>query len=154
MSGVFSSVRLSVLISESTIYQMTASTIAQGYLEQIKGLPYEEVLLASQDPLNYSLETKSPTYDVDLNATVLDTPISLDSSQQPISRDIMIDVRNSDVASVIKMPMKFLITIDDKNSGTDPINALEIKILYSYQLPNVLGGEWREKQVQAIRTRM
>jgi prepilin-type N-terminal cleavage/methylation domain-containing protein len=155
MTGIFSSVRLSTLIAESAIYQSTALTVAQGYLEQIKSLPYEDVLRTAQYPDEYPLATISPKYDASsLAVTVFDEPLTADPDQSPITRNITIDARNNDPAQIIVMPMKFWITIEDKNVGTDPVNALEIKIRYAYKLPEVIGGSWIEHQVQAIKARI
>ena len=60
MTGIFGSVRLSTILAETTIYESTAANVAQGYLEQIKSLPYEDILLAVQDPSTYELQTISP----------------------------------------------------------------------------------------------
>ena len=142
MTGILGSVRLSTILAETSIYESTASNVAQGYLEQIKSLPYEDVLLAIQDPVNYQLQTISPSYDTTLQATIFDEPITINPTSQPNLRDIMIDVRDGGKGTVIEMPMKFWVTVEDRNTGTSPINALEIKILYSYQLPVTLGGRW------------
>lgn len=154
MTGILGSVRLSTILAETSIYESTAANVAQGYLEQIKSLPYEDVLMAVQDPSNYQLETMSPFYDSSLQVTVFDKPLTIDPNNQPNLRDIMIDVRNGGTGAVIEMPMKFWVTVEDRNTGSNPINALELKIVYSYQLPGTLGGKWLDSQVQAIRARM
>lgn len=154
MSGVFSSVRMSMMIAESNIYQNASITVAQGYLEQIKSLPYEDVLLTSQDPAIYELATISPSYDPTLKVTVLEEPLTADPNQQPNTREIVIDSRSIGTGSTLKMPMKLWIDIEDKNVGTDPVNALEIRIRYQYKLPDIMGGDWIEHQVQAIRARI
>jgi len=154
MTGIFGSVRLSTILAETTIYESTAANVAQGYLEQIKSLPYEDILLAVQDPSTYELQTISPSYDSSLQATVFDEPLSIDPNQQPNVRDVMIDLRADGTGRVIEMPVKLWVTISDRNTGTTPVNALEIKIEYAYQLPSTLGGNWLDSQVQAIRARM
>ncbi len=152
MTGIFSSVRLTNVLAESNIYQLSANVAAQGYLEQIKSLPYEEVLLAVQDPQHFALEMVSPDYDSSFNVTVNDDPINLTSSQMPIEKSIMIDSRSNNTR--IEMPIKMWITVEDKNTGTDPVNALEIKIVYSYKMAGAIGGNWLNGQVQAIRARI
>ncbi|MCG8527760.1 MAG: prepilin-type N-terminal cleavage/methylation domain-containing protein [Opitutales bacterium] len=154
MTGIFGSVRLSTLISESTIYDNTAMLVAQSHLEQIKSLPYEEVLLASQDPSNVTLKAINPYYDDQLNMTVQDAPLSLDPSQQPNQRTVKLTARGDGNNSSIDMPVNMTVTVVDKNTGTNPVEALEIKIVYSYQLPDVMGGNWVTKQVQTIRARI
>ena len=154
MSGIIGSVRLSTILAEKTIYESSAVNVAQGYLEQIKSLPYEDVLLAIQDPTKYKLETMSPTYSASMQATVFDEPLSIDPSQQPNERNIMIDVRDSGAGTIIEMPIKLWVTVDNRNTGANPINALEVKIKYEYQLPVIMGGNWLEGQIQAIRARM
>jgi prepilin-type N-terminal cleavage/methylation domain-containing protein len=153
MTGIFSSVRLSTIIAETSIYESTARNVASGYLEQIKSLPYEEVLIASQDPTNYQLKTITPSYDNAHNATIQIESLSLDPAYQPITKSIIVDVRQES-GTVITMPMKFWLTVDDKNIGANPINALEIKIEYEYRLPEAIGGSWIRKSVQAIRARL
>jgi len=152
MTGILGSVRLTNILAETNIYQLSANVAAQGYLEQIKSLPYEDVLLASQDPQHFPLEMVSPEYDSSLNVTVKDDPISLSSSAMPIEKEIVIDSRASGLQ--VKMPLKMWITVEDKNTGTSPVNALEIKIVYSYRTADALGGNWLTGQVQAIRARM
>lgn len=154
MTGILGSVRLSTLLAESTLYESTSINVAQGYLEQIKSLPYEDLLLAVQDPASFPLETISPSYDTTHQSTVFDDPISIDPTQQPNERTVVIDVRGDGNGTVIEMPVRLWVSIEDKNTGTDPVNALEIKIEYAYQLPAVLGGNWASGQVQAIRARM
>ena len=154
MSGVFSSVRLSSLIAESNIYQNAAVTVAQGYLEQIKSLPYEDVLLTAQDPSIYKLNTISPSYDPALQVTVFADPLTADPGQQPNTRDIVIDSRGFGTSALLEMHMKMWISVEDKNTGADPVNALEIRIRYQYKLPEIMGGNWIEHQVQAIRARL
>jgi prepilin-type N-terminal cleavage/methylation domain-containing protein len=153
MTGIFSSVRLSTIIAETSIYETTARNVASGYLEQIKSLPYEEVLIAAQDPANYELKTITPSYDAQHNAQILIENISLDASNQPFERAIVVDVRQNS-GTVIEMPMKLWVTVTDRNVGANPINALEVKIVYQYKLPDVIGGNWIQKSVQAIRARL
>jgi len=152
MSGIFGSVRLSNLLAETNIYQLSASIAAQGYLEQIKSLPYEDVLLSAQDPANYPLNTIAPVYDSSLKVTVIEEPISLLSAAMPFEKTINLDSRAN--GSLVEMPMKMWITVTDKNTGSNPLNALEIKIVYSYQTADALGGRWLNGQVQAIRARI
>jgi prepilin-type N-terminal cleavage/methylation domain-containing protein len=153
MSGIFGSVRLSTVLAETTIYDSTSSIVAQGYLEQIKSLPYEDLLLAVQDPANQSLKTLSPTYSSSHQASIMDSPLSIAAGSQPNERTITLDARNN-TGTVITMPMRFWVTITDLNVGASPVNALEIKIKYAYKLPNVIGGTWLNGQVQTIRARM
>ena len=152
MTGIFGSVRLSNVLAESNIYQLSANVAAQGYLEQIKSLPYEDVLLASQDPANFSLDMISPEYESSSTVNIVDDPISLASSSMPIEKEILIDLRNNDTH--VKMPVRMWITVEDKNTGSSPINALEIKIKYDYKMAETLGGNWMTGQVQAIRARI
>jgi prepilin-type N-terminal cleavage/methylation domain-containing protein len=153
MSGIFGSVRLSTILAETTIYDSTAVGVAQGYLEQIKSLPYEDLLLAVQDPATFQLETISPSYSASQQVTVFDEPLSIDAASQPNERTVTIDIRKH-TGTVIQMPMRLWVTVDDLNVGSSPIHALEIKIRYAYQLPNVIGGTWLNGQVQTIRARM
>ena len=153
MSGIFGSVRLSTVMAESNLYQTTAITVAQGYLEQIKNLPYDDVLLVAQAPDIYSLETLGPAYDSSLSSIISKDSLSAAPASQPNERTVAIDSRG-DGGTVIEMSMKLWVTITDKNTGTDPINALEIRIRYQYKLPEVLGGRWLEDQVQAVRARV
>jgi len=152
MTGILGSVRLTNILAETNIYQLSANVAAQGFLEQIKSLPYEDVLLAAQDPQHFSLEMVSPEYDSSLAVTVQDDPISLATSAMPIEKEILIDSRANGLH--VKMPLKMWITVEDKNTGTSPVNALEIKIVYSYHTADALGGNWITGQVQAIRARM
>jgi len=154
MTGIFGSVRLSSMISESTIYDSSAMVVAQSHLEQIKSLPYEDVLLASQNPSDVTLPTINPYYDASTNATVEDDPITLDPNQQPNLRTVTLDVRDNGNGTEINMPMKMWVSVVDRNTGSDPVEALEIKIRYAYQLPNALHGRWVERQVQTIRSRI
>ena len=153
MSGIFGSVRLSTVMAESNLYQTTAITVAQGYLEQIKNLPYEDVLLVAQAPDIYTLETLGPSYDATLSSTISKDDLTADPSKQPNTRTIAVDSRGT-AGKIIDMPMKMWVTVTDKNTGADPITALEIRIRYQYQLPEVLGGRWIENQVQAVRARV
>lgn len=152
MTGIFGSVRLSNVLAETNIYQLSANVAAQGYLEQIKSLPYEDVLLASQDPQNFHLDMISPEYESSSTVNIIDDPISLSTSSMPIEKEVLIDLRNN--GTHVKMPVKLWVTVEDKNTGSSPINALEIKIKYDYKLADTLGGNWVTGQVQAIRARI
>lgn len=154
MTGVFGAVRLSTLISESTIYESTAINVAQGYLEQIKSLPYDEVLLAAENPTAVTLSTVGPTLDANQDITVGAETITLDPALQPNERTIVMDIRGENNDVEIEFPLKMWVTVEDRNVGADPVNALEIKIAFEYQQPDVLGGTWISGQVQAIRARL
>ena len=153
MTGILTSLRLSSLIAESNLYDTTAITVAQGYLEQIKNLPYEDVLLVAQAPKTYSLATLGPSYSSSLSSMITKDELTADPDKQPNNRSIAIDSRGSG-GTILNMSMKLWVTITDKNTGASPLNALEIRIRYQYKLPDVLGGKWMENQVQAVRARV
>ena len=154
MTGTLGSIHLSMMMAESSIYESTANNISQGYLEQVKSLSYEDILLAIQDPAHYSLTTLSPTYNDLAQATITFESINLASGNQPIEKDILINVIENGDNIAIKMPMKLWISVQDMNTGSSPVNALGIKVVYSYKLPEAYGGHWLNGQVQGVRARI
>ncbi len=153
MSGVLASVGLSRRVSETTIYEAAAMTAAQGYLEQIKSMEYNEVLLAHDDPSGTPLKTIKPDYVASDSAVIMTDDLYLNIAN---SRNIVIDVMDAGEGTVTKltMPMTFTPTVNDLNTGSNPTEALEVKIAYSYETPSTAGGTWLNDQVQIIKARV
>ncbi|MFP4351357.1 MAG: prepilin-type N-terminal cleavage/methylation domain-containing protein [Puniceicoccaceae bacterium] len=98
--GITQAVLQSTRIAQNNIVRNTAYTAAQGYLEQIKSLPFQAILDALDDPE----ETPLPTMSISaLDAVQLEVSDSLflDGPDEPLAgqedgsnfREILIDLR-------------------------------------------------------------
>ncbi len=106
-------------ISQNNIIVNTGYTAAQGYLEQIKSLPYSAIEAALDDPDEVPLPTKSISVLAGSDTEVED-PIFLDGPDRTLSgqsdgsnkRDIMIDLKENDDGSVREIVMDAWFDID------------------------------------------
>jgi type II secretory pathway pseudopilin PulG len=155
MAGVFSSMGMSARAAETSIFQSAAFSAAQGYLEQIKALPYGEILSALRTPAVSSLQLVSPVYNAGTNTTTINPdPFNLLPAAQPVARNIMIDRRADGTGPVIMMPIRFWVTINDMSiAATNPVQALEIIVRYEYENPVATGSTRITRQVQVVKAR-
>ena len=89
---ILSAVLLGRRLSEANIYENTALTVAQGYMEQIKSMEYDVVLQSLASPLTVALPTKSISALAVGSVIEIDDPLFLD---QQNAKEVMIDLRDA-----------------------------------------------------------
>ncbi|WP_281398159.1 type IV pilus modification PilV family protein [Ruficoccus amylovorans] len=173
-----SAVFVSRMLAESSIYQNTSFTVAQGYVEQIKSIEY--VLLTNALD-NYESHKgtvggwdvlSSDAYQTNSIAekVMLDTR-SIDSSESGVAsetefetraplyigawveRNVLIDIRNpgENNQHELLMPMRFKVEMTNLSDTTENVDALEITLLYSYQT-NIRGDKhWYDGELRFVR---
>ncbi len=125
-------------MSESAVYQGLALSVATGYLEQIKVLDYAALEAACADPNDNPLQTMQDNNTADpLTAGMENT------------KYVTLDV-DEDGDATVKMKMKITPLLTNLNSGTNPLRAIDIKILYDWKVPGCRIRQ--ERALRAVRS--
>ena len=148
---ILSAVLLGRRLSEANIYENTALTVAQGYMEQIKSMEYDVVLNCLASPLTVPLPTKS------ISALAVGTVIEIDDVlflDQQNSKEIMIDLRDADTANPKPVTMGYKVkpTINNLDTGGTPLKALEVELAYEFQSPETGTLRWRKGAVRFVKS--
>ncbi len=147
---VLSAILLGRRLAEANIYQNTALTVTQGYLEQVKSMEYGICLAAIADN-NLPLPTKSISSLIQGTSIEVADPIYLNSQRSHSDNDkaIVIDIRNlgSGNPSAVTMQYKIRPTVIDLDVGAFPIQAMEFTFDYQYLSPEKGTPEWKDGQI-------
>lgn len=155
LTSVISASLLSRRISEGNIYENTAMTVAQGYMEQIKSIEYDIIVAASESGGQIPLPTKSVSALLTGSQIEIEDPLYVGDYNE---KEVMIDLRTDDYESesgdkkVITMDFKIKPVITDLDNGSKPIRALQIVLYYQYFSPAKPGGEWRTGSVRFLKS--
>ena len=130
--GLTSALLMALRNSDVSTNRATAHDIAVGYAEQLMAFRYDDLRVALKENSEITFRTSS------LNPELLESGGTEESVVfgEPFRKKVVTRLSsNPEGESVTEMPMKFVITAKDLNTGSDPYRALEIKIDYSYLPP-------------------
>lgn len=150
-TAVMSSAILSRRISESNVYQNTAFTVAQGYLEQIKSMEYG-VVLSSHTDNSKPLPTKSVSALLTGANIEVDDPITIGSWTE---KEVLIDLRYDEEGgepTPLTMPFRVMVETTNLDTGSDAIRALEVVINYEYLSPSTGMPSWYSGAVRSVKS--
>ena len=119
-------------MAEGSIYQTTAYGVVYGYSEQIMAMDYEDFILSIEDT-TIPLEMRAISPSSTSGSADIEDDLFLDSWT---GKDIVLDVHGEGGAQqTVVMPMRIRVTANRLDSGSDPRDAIEIKLEYTYETP-------------------
>jgi len=140
--------------SITAVYETTAHSVAQGYVEQIMALEFEVLYEAYEGrnetpPTPLVLKALSPSQNA---ASSVEMDDLVDFSGDEIIKNVIIDLKEENgVIREVIMEMKIKMTGNDLTTASSPLAALEIKIDYEYQVPVKRGG-WSSNQICFVKS--
>ena len=145
---ILSSVLLSRRLAESNVYENTALTVTQGYMEQIKSMEYSVLTdcLITGDPLpckSVSILQTGPNIEED-------DPLVIAAENL---KTIAIDLRDDGTGNLYEVVMQYKITptVTDLQP-TLGIQALEISLDYEFLSPETGVPTWRSDEVKFVKS--
>lgn len=152
---ILASILLGRRLAEANIYENTALTVTQGYLEQIKSMEYKDVL-ASYDDNTIPLPTRSVSSILSGETIEIDDPIYVNSQKNHAdnTKEVLIDIRNLDTdhPSQITMDYEISPTVTNLDTGSNPKKALEVVLDYKYLSPEKGAPEWKSGSVRFVKS--
>ncbi len=147
---ILSSVLLSRRLAESNVYENTALTVTQGYLEQIKSMEYDVITacLASGDPLpckSVSILAAGPNIEED-------DPLVIGAEN---IKTVAIDLRDdgTGTGTFYEIVMQYKITPTVTNcQPTLGIQAMEIALNYEFLSPETGVPTWRNGSARFVKS--
>lgn len=155
-AGITSSLIFARRMAESGIYQNTAMTVAQGYLEQIKSMDFAQLALIAEESDTRALPTVSMSA-LHVNGEgdpQISNPLWLDQWNE---REVMVDLRpGEENEEPVTLSVNFYPTIRDLSQDEDPRDALEITLRVRwYSLAgdrHTADDEWQEATLGFVRS--
>lgn len=148
-------------MADTSIYRLTAYTIAQGYIEQIMSHDYNTVLTSMSDN-SIPLDLKSISPIISGASVDPSDDFYINTSN---TRDIIIDVRGDtdndgieDTAEgekfyYVKMPMTFKLTGNQlPTTGADPYHGIEFELEYTYKSGNDRADKIITQKLQFVKS--
>ena len=147
---ILSSVLLSRRLAESNVYENTALTVTQGYLEQIKSMEYSVITdcLITGDPLpckSVSILAAGPNIEED-------DPLEIGAEN---IKTVAIDLRDdgTGTGTFYEIVMQYKITPTVTNcQPTLGIQALEISLDYEFLSPETGVPSWRTGSARFVKS--
>ena len=145
---ILSSVLLSRRLAESNVYENTALTVTQGYLEQIKSMEYDVIsdCLASGDPLpckSISILAVGPSIEED-------DPLIIGAEN---IKTVAIDLRDDGTGTFYEVVMQYKITPTVTNcQPTLGIQAMEVTLNYEFLSPETGVPTWRDGSARFVKS--
>lgn len=150
-----SSALLNRRLAEANIYQNTALTVTQGYLEQIKSMEYQH-LLDSYDDDSIPLPTKSISVNAETADIEVDDPLFVNTSNTSPENDkeIVIDIRDfgTEAARSVTMAYRIRPTLRNLNQGANAIKAMEVTLDYEYESPETGARKWKQGSIRFVKS--
>lgn len=149
-AGVASSTTLTSRMALSNIYRNTASTIVQGYAEQIKSIRYEVIAQALEDPTNRSIPTMSLST-ADGKLSELNDPLYFGVRSK---KNIVIDIEELPDGTERERIMELWVTptgTDLAKSGDD-LEAIEITLYYEWVLSDKSIQRSYDSTIKIVKT--
>lgn len=157
--GLSTAILQSQRMSYQAIYQNAAFNAAQGFLEQIRSMPYSNFEEAYADPENMTLPTLSTS--ALTSSVIVDDPLTFQASagsgtlvRDPSAYDektVVIDIREEENGQgevefkEITMAIRFnldLVDLSEGPNGQTPLDAFEVTLNYQYEVPSAAGSYW------------
>ena len=147
---VLSGVLLGRRLAESNVYENTALTVTQGYLEQMKSMEYDQIITCLADN-TLPIPTKSVSAILTGQSIEIDDPLYFG---QVNDKEVMIDIRDLDTANPrpITMDYELTITANNLDVGQTPIKALEITFDYRYMSPERGSPQWKNGSIRFVKS--
>ncbi|QYY36340.1 hypothetical protein [Ruficoccus sp. ZRK36] len=177
-AGTTAAVFTSRMLAESSIYQNTSFTVAQGYVEQLKSVEYVLMTNALESYESHtstvsgwgildndSYKTNSLAEDVMLDTKSIDasttgvastTNVETDSPLYIgawVQRNVLIDIQNpgEDDQHELLMPMRFKVMMNNLSDSSSDVEALEITLSYRYQMKVRGVSKWYDGELRFVR---
>ena len=118
-------------LAHSNVMHNTARTVVEGYMEQIKGIPYFRFIEAMNDPNNIPLETKGISSLLSAEIIQFDDPlyVGLENKKQ-----VLLDIKEDSKGLLTPLNMDLYITPELTNiSDTTGIRVIEITLNFRYE---------------------
>lgn len=147
---ILSSILLSRRLAESNVYENTALTVTQGYLEQIKSMEYDVITgcLISGDPMpckSISILAAGPNIEED-------DPLEIGvENLKTVAIDLKDDGTGTNTFYEIVMQYKITPTVTNLEPALG-IQALEIRMDYEFLSPETGVPSWRTGSVRFIKS--
>lgn len=147
---ILSAVLLGRRLAEANVYENTALTVTQGYLEQMKSMEYSDMLDCYTDN-SIPIPTKSVSAILTGQSIEIDDPLYFGQVNQ---KEIMIDIRDIDTANPRPITMDYEVTLTANNldTGVAPIKALEITFDYRYLSPERGAPQWKSASIRFVKS--
>ena len=145
---ILSSVLLSRRLAESNVYENTALTVTQGYMEQIKSMEYSSITdcLITGDPLpckSVSILAIGPNIEED-------DPLIIAVENV---KTVAVDLRDDGTGNLYEVVMQYKITPVVTNlEPTLGIQALEIALDYEFLSPETGTPSWRSGSTKFVKS--
>ncbi len=177
-AGTTSAIFVSRMLAESSIYQNTSFSVAQGYVEQVKSIEYILLTNALENYENHKgtvsgwgvlsndayltnsiaekvmLETKS----IDASESGVASTIDVETASPLyigawVERNVLIDIRNpgQENQHELLMPMRFKIEMKDLSDTSEKVEALEITLFYRYQMHLRGNTKWYDGELRLVK---
>ena len=125
------------------------SRVAFGYAEQMMAMSLDELLISyNNTSIALSMSAISPSSQS--SSQEMDDFLYMGAWE---SKDIVIDIRDQGEAErSITMPMRFKVEANYLNSGSDPRDAVEVTLSYSYQSPVRRSDAWIDDSLRFVKS--
>lgn len=145
---ILSSVLLSRRLAESNVYENTALTVSQGYMEQIKSMQYSDITdcILSGDPLPCkSVSTLAAGPDIEE-----DDPLVIGAEND---KQVAIDLKDDGAGGFREIIMQYKVTPTVTNcEPAIGIRALEITLNYQYLSPETGSPSWKSGSTRFVKS--
>lgn len=153
-AGIASSTLLTSRMAMSNIFRNTAFTVAQGYAEQIKGIRFNAIKQALEDPG----ETDIPTMSLSLGASEAGDDLEKEDPLvfgQKMLKEVVVDLEESESGEIDdERIMRLWITPTGRNLRTEPegLAAIEITLDYEWEFRDNRGTRTFEDSIKIVKT--
>lgn len=144
-AGILASLIQSRRLTEGSIYQNTAVAVAQGYIEQLKNMEFDQLDL---NPIPTLLDQGSPD-------SLSVSPLPISTSTQVVNRRY-IDLNNTPDNPNDDMPMDIVVYIKDLSNPTAKVGECKlITLIYTWEFADSNGAKRRyTNTITSIRSRV
>lgn len=157
--GIASAFLQSRRIAESNVFETTALTVAQGYLEQIKAMDYTVIEAVADDPSTTTLPTLGVTHDGSGGTSVVSQPIkagvknAVGIFEGSDHKGVLIDLQRDQFGNAtIPRYMKMWVTPTLTNlHSTTGNRCIEISLQFFWEARDLAGNAVpRERAVRIV----
>jgi len=148
--GVASATLQTGRIAYSNVYRNTAFTVAQGFSEQIKSIPYIVIDNAFRDPALFEIPTKSLSFGASGTSEIDDYLVF----NERMLKEIVIDVQKQKDGTLKERVMKMWITPKgrDLTKENDELKVIEITLEFEWELVMAGFSKMNKETLKFVKT--
>ncbi len=151
--GIMTSVAMSQRAAYKAVRQNAAFNAAQGYLEQMRSMPFSTFETVFNDG-GGTLPTVSSSAGVN---AIVDDPVTYFATTSTLdaehdAKTVIIDIQDDGAGGEVQitMPMQFRLELrsltDNPSAGDAPWDAFEVTLLYRFELMQAGGVQWSPEE--------